>query len=89
MPACYARGQLAGMMIMWYNFVWYHIGLSRKKHREGTIMDNKANRPLDREELSLEQEAKVVGGVQINTANFNTANFNTANFNTANVNIAR
>ena len=57
-------------------------------------MDNKANRPLDREELSLEQEAKVVGGVQINTANFNTANLNTANlntsnFNTANVNIAR
>ena len=62
-------------------------------------MDNKANRPLDREELSLGQEAKVVGGVQINTANFNTANFNTANlntsnyntanFNTANVNIAR
>ena len=56
-------------------------------------MDSKANRPLDQEELSLDQEAKVAGGCQINstninTANYNTANINTANFNTANINTA-
>ena len=59
-------------------------------------MENNAketNRPLDQEELSSEQEEKVVGGVQVNTANFNTSNFNTAkvniaNFNTANIDIS-
>ena len=54
-------------------------------------MDNnmkETNRPLDQEELSQTQSAKVAGGLQINTANYNTANINTANFNTANVNIA-
>ena len=54
-------------------------------------MDHKekeAGCPLDQEELPMEQEAKVVGGVQINTANLNTANYNTANFNTANLNTA-
>ncbi len=59
---------------------------------------NEVNRPLDQEILTLDQAAKVTGGVQVNTANFNTtmintamintANFNTANINTANYNIA-
>ena len=48
---------------------------------------NEVNRPLDQENLSLDQEAKVTGGVQVNTANFNTAMINTANFNTANIDI--
>ena len=59
--------------------------------KEETFMDNnmkETNRPLDQEELSQTQSAKVAGGLQINTANYNTANINTANFNTANVNIA-
>ena len=59
--------------------------------REETFMDNnmkETNRPLDQEELSQDQNAKVAGGLQVNTANFNTANVNVANFNTANVNVA-
>ncbi len=59
--------------------------------------EKKASRPLDKEELTPEQEEKVVGGIQMagfntvnfNTANFNTANFNAANFNTANFNTSR
>ena len=48
------------------------------------------NRPLDVEELTLEQDEKVVGGVQsrcnFNTSNVNTSNFNASNFNTSKFN---
>ena len=47
--------------------------------KEETFMDNNAketNRPLDQEELTQDQEEKVVGGVQVNIANLNTANIN-------------
>lgn len=73
--------------------------------KEETFMNNnvkETNRPLDQEELSLDQEAIVTGGVQptgintacintacINTARINTARINTANFNTANINDSR
>ncbi len=52
-------------------------------------MENNAketNRPLDQEELTMDQEAKIVGGLQVNTSNFNTSNVNTSNFNTSNFN---
>ncbi len=52
-------------------------------------MDNhekETKRPLDQEELTLDQEAKAVGGLQVNPSNFNTANLNPSNFNTANIN---
>ncbi len=57
-------------------------------------MDNnekKTNRPLDQEELSPEQEAKIAGGLNIanlNTANFNPSSLNTPNFNASNINPA-
>lgn len=47
------------------------------------------NRPLDQEELTLDQEAGVAGGVLpagINTAGINTAGINTAGINTAGIN---
>lgn len=54
-------------------------------------MDHNAketNRPLDQEELSPNQEAEIVGGLEVNTANFNTSNYNMANVNIANLNTA-
>lgn len=58
--------------------------------KEEVFMENNAketNRPLDQEELSPEQDTKVVGGFQVNVPNFNTANVNIPNFNTANIDI--
>ncbi len=51
-----------------------------------TNNEEKMKRPLDSEELTLEQEEQVVGGVQLNTASFNGVNFNSSNLNTSNFN---
>ena len=47
--------------------------------------DPENNRPLDVEELTLEQDEKVVGGVQ-GRCKFNTSKFNTSKFNDSKIN---
>ena len=54
-------------------------------------MDNKAkeaNRPLDVEELTLEQQAKVAGGIMNSGENYNPADFNAANINLSSLNLS-
>ncbi len=56
---------------------------------ESLSNERKNKRPLDTENLTMEQEEKVVGGTAgFNTANLNMAGFNTANFNMAGLNTA-